>query len=91
MPQDIRKLSDLKSIGKESLKDFNRLGIKSVEELAEQEPEKIYDELCKISGVIHDICVLDTFRCAVEQARNPNLPDEQKNWWYYSRLRKSLK
>jgi hypothetical protein len=33
--------------------------------------------------------VLDTFCCAVAQARDPGLPAEQRNWWYWSRLRKA--
>jgi hypothetical protein len=31
---------------------------------------------------------LDVFRAAVAQARNPQLPAEQCQWWYWSRLRK---
>ena len=38
---------------------------------------------------LEDICVLDVFRCAVAQAKNPRLPAAQRNWWYWSRLRKS--
>lgn len=91
MAQDIRELKDLDSVGKETLKDFKALGIDSVAELSKQDPEKLYIKLCKITGVTHDICVLDTLRCAVAQAKNPKLPKEQKNWWYYSRLRKSEK
>ena len=89
MAQDARKLEDLRSIGKETLEDFRVLGITSVAELSKQDPNKLYGSLCKTSGVIHDICVLDTFTCAVAQAKNSKLPEEQKNWWYYSRIRKS--
>jgi hypothetical protein len=32
--------------------------------------------------------VLDTFRAAVAQALDPNLPRERCVWWHYSRLRK---
>jgi len=45
--------------------------------------------MCEISGARQDPCVLDTYRCAIEQARNPNLPEEQKDWWYWSRVRKA--
>ena len=71
------------------MKDFEALGIRSVEQLARQNPKKLYDKLCDITGTRQDPCVLDTFTCAVAQARDPNLPDEQRNWWYWSRVRKA--
>ena len=89
--QSIRKLGDLSGVGKAMLKDFALLNIRSIEELATADPQKLYDELCDRSQSRQDPCVLDTFRCAVEQARNPRLPTEQRNWWYWSRLRKAGK
>jgi nucleotidyltransferase/DNA polymerase involved in DNA repair len=86
MPET-RQLSDLVSVGPAMLKDFDRLGIRSVRELARRSPEKLYEQLCEVTGQRHDICCLDVFRAAVAQARNPRLPAAQKNWWYYSRQR----
>lgn len=83
-----RRLSDMVSIGPAMLKDFEKLGVRSVRELARRNPEKLYDQLCTATGQAQDICVLDTFRAAVAQARNPRLPAAQRNWWYWSRLRK---
>jgi hypothetical protein len=70
------------------LEDFERLGVRSVRELARRKPEKLYEQLCEVTGHAQDICVLDVFRAAVAQARNPRLPVAQRNWWYWSRLRK---
>jgi hypothetical protein len=70
------------------LKDFEVLGISRVGQLARRDPAEMYDELCRRTGARHDICCLDVFRCAVEQARNPELEPEKTNWWYWSRLRK---
>lgn len=70
------------------LKDFEQLGVKSVAQLATRDPRKLYDKLCALTGTRQDPCVLDTFVCAVEQARNPDLPAEQRQWWYWSRIRK---
>jgi hypothetical protein len=81
-------LKDLTGIGPAMLKDFEILGVHSVPELTHCEGAELYERLCKITGTRHDICCLDVFRCAVAQARNPNLPAEQRNWWYWSRLRK---
>ena len=88
MPTD-RKLADLSGIGKAMLQDFELLQIASVDQLASADPDFLYQELKRRTGSRQDPCVLDTLRCAVAQARNPRLPKEQRNWWYWSRLRKA--
>ena len=92
---DRRELRDLASIGPAMLKDFDRLGIHTVRELSRRSPEKLYEQLCAARGQRQDICVLDVFRCAVAQARarvrGRRLPAAQRNWWYWSRLRKKNK
>jgi hypothetical protein len=80
---------DLRGIGRKMLEDFELLGIESVRELKSQDAHALYDRICGITGTRQDPCVLDTYRCAIEQARNPNLPEEQKDWWYWSRVRKA--
>ena len=87
MPE-ARQLCDLVSIGPAMLKDFEKLGIRTVRELARRNPEKLYEQLCMATRQRQDICCLDVFRAAVAQAKNPRLPAAQCNWWYYSRLRK---
>lgn len=84
-----RQLGDLISIGPAMLRDFEMLGIRSVTELAKQEPGKMYERLNRETGQRQDPCVLDTFCAAVAQARNPRLPAEQCQWWYWSKVRKS--
>jgi hypothetical protein len=84
-----RQLKDLISIGPAMLRDFEQLGIKSVPQLARQKPFKMYERLQRLRGDRMDPCVLDTFEAAVAQARNPRLPAEKCQWWYWSRKRKS--
>jgi len=71
------------------VKDFEILGIRTVAELSKANGATLYERLNEITGTRQDPCVLDTFRCAVAQARNPRLPEAQKDWWYWSRLRKA--
>jgi nucleotidyltransferase/DNA polymerase involved in DNA repair len=85
---DSRELKDLVSIGPAMLRDFEKLGVRSVRELARRSPERLYERLCEVTRQSQDICVLDAFRAAVAQARSPRLPAAQRNWWYWSRLRK---
>ena len=91
MRKDTRELKDLISIGPAMLRDFELLKIRNIEQLAKQDPQKLYLKLGRVDGQHHDICVLDTFRAAVAQARNPQLPAEQCNWWSWSRKRKQGK
>jgi hypothetical protein len=91
MATETKQLGDLISVGPAMLRDFEMLGIRSVEQLAEQDPRRMYERLGRKRGQRQDPCVLDTFCAAVAQARNPRLPAEQCEWWYWSRRRKSAK
>ena len=89
MPKQERDLRDLVSVGPAIARDLAVLGIHSVKQLSRRNPEKLYERLCELTGQVQDICCLDVFRAAVEQARNPLLPVEQCQWWYWSRRRKA--
>jgi hypothetical protein len=89
MPIQERELRDLVSIGPAMLRDFELLGVTSVAQLSKRSPEKLYEKLCQITGQPQDICCLDVFRAAVAQARDPQLPLAQRQWWYWSRRRKA--
>jgi hypothetical protein len=84
-----RQLSDLVSIGPATLRDFELLGVRTVAQLSRRNPSKMYKKLCQVTGRGQDICCLDVFRAAVAQAKNPNLPIEQRLWWQWSRKRKA--
>lgn len=84
-----RTLADLKSVGKATLADFRLLGVDSVAHLAASDPRELYERLCRLKGVTVDICQYDLFCCAVAQARDPRLPQEQLDWFWWSRRRKA--
>jgi hypothetical protein len=86
-----RQLGDLISIGPAMLRDFELLGVRTMKELARQEPLKMYEKLNRKAGQRQDPCVLDVFCAAVAQARNPRLAAEKCQWWYWSRKRKAEK
>jgi hypothetical protein len=83
-----RELADLISIGPAMLRDFELLGIRSVAELAKQDPQQMYKKLGRVARQHQDICVLDVFCAAVAQARNPQLAAEKCRWWWWSEKRK---
>jgi hypothetical protein len=84
-----RRLQDLVSVGPAIVRDFEIADIYSVAQLSRRNPEKLYEKLCEATGRSHDICILDVFRAAVAQARNPRLPRKKAQWWYWSRQRKA--
>ncbi len=90
-PGGPRRLRDLEGAGPATLRDFEELGVRNVDQLAKHDPLRLYAKLCRLKGVRLDPCCLDTLTCAVAQARDPNLPAAQRKWWYWSRVRKAQK
>ena len=88
MQTETRQLKDLVSLGPAMLEDFDLLGVQTVAQLRRRSPQRMYRDLCRIRGQRIDPCCLDTFMAAVAQARDPELPIEQRQWWYWSRVRK---
>jgi len=91
MAESTRRLGDLISIGPAMLRDFELLRVRSVPQLARQNPARMYARLNRLTGQRQDPCVLDVFCAAVAQAKNPRLPAEQCEWRYWSRKRKTGK
>jgi len=88
MKSDERQLKDLVSIGPAMLADLELLEIDSVAHLRLRNPQRMYRQLCRIKRKSIDPCCLDVFVAAVAQARDPSLPVEQRQWWYWSKKRK---
>jgi hypothetical protein len=87
METEQRRFEDLVSIGPAMMRDLKALRIRTVTQLARQNPKQMYRELCRLQGP-QDICCLDVFTAAVAQAKNPRLTVEHRQWWYWSRQRK---
>jgi len=85
---DPRQLGDLAGVGPATLDDFRLLEVESVSQLATENPAELYERLKAITRSRQDPCVLDVFHCAVAQAQDPDLPEEECRWWTWSRRRK---
>lgn len=91
MPEDTttqkgtRCLTNLRNIGKAALADFAVLGIQTLPQLAEQEPDTLYLALCQKTRQRHDPCVHDVFAAAIHQART----GEARDWWRFTPQRKT--
>jgi hypothetical protein len=82
-----RQLGELILIGPAMLRDFELLEIRSIADLARQNPRRMHEKMERVTGQRQDPCVLDTFCAAVAQARNPRLAAEKCQWWWWSRRR----
>jgi hypothetical protein len=77
------QFQSLDSVGPATAADLWALGYRSVAALRRARPRRMYDRMCALAGQPLDPCVEDVFRAAVAQAREPGLPPEQRNWWYW--------
>ena len=77
------ELSTLKNVGLATRRDFHFLGIETIEQLAEQDADQLYDQLNSISKDRVDPCVHDVFSATIHQARN----GEALPWWSFSAAR----
>ena len=79
----LKELQTIPSIGKACSYDLWNIGIRSIDDLKQQNPRALYDKLSVHSGVTQDICMLYTFRCAVYYATEKKHKKEKLNWWYW--------
>lgn len=81
-----RQKSDLRNIpgvGKNMEKHLNNIGIYCIEDLKGKNPDKMFEEDCKLRGFADDRCVLYVFRLAVYYAENQVHDAEKLKWWYW--------
>lgn len=80
----ISKLTDLPNVGPTTAGDLRLLGIEMPEQLAGRDAFKLYQQLCDITQVRQDPCVLDVFLSLVDFANGA----PARAWWYYTTARK---
>lgn len=74
-------LVEIPGVGKQIAQDLNDIGIFSVDELKNKDPQKLYDKMCKTQGFKIDLCMLYAMRCAVYYASTKNHNPELLKWW----------
>ncbi len=77
------ELQNIPGVGRSIAEDLRSLGIRSVIDLRDKNPETLYDELCKKMGKPVDRCMLYVFRCAVYFASNTRHDSAKLKWWYW--------
>jgi pathogenicity locus Cdd1 protein len=77
------ELQLLPGVGPSIARDLRQLGVRSIKDLARRDPERMYEELNKLTGQRQDPCVLYVFRCAVYAARTPRPEPALQKWWHW--------
>lgn len=82
---DARQLRQIPNIGPAMVADFRLLGIDRPAQLVGRDPYQLYQQLCALTGVRHDPCVIDVFIAAVRFMEGaPAIP-----WRHYTAERKA--
>jgi len=77
----LKEFRQIPGVGKTIAEDLWNLGLRSVSNLENQDPEALYTKLCAYQGTHVDRCMLYVFRCAVYYASNDVYDAELLKWW----------
>ncbi len=79
----LKQLQIIPGVGKSIASDLLLLGIRSVSDLKNKNPQELYDKMTQLTGAQHDRCLLYVFRCAVYFAETKKHEPQKLNWWYW--------
>ena len=77
----LREFRQVPGVGKSIAEDLWDLGLRSISDLQNRDPEDLYLRLCALQGTHVDRCMLYVFRCAVYYASNDIHDPELLKWW----------
>jgi hypothetical protein len=77
-PTDLERIP---GVGPSIAPDLKLLGIHQIADLRGRDPQALYSELCRETGLKMDRCLLYVFRCAVYFASEPKHDPELLKWW----------
>jgi hypothetical protein len=81
--ESIKDLMQIPGVGKSIANDLFTIGIRSVGDLKNKNPQFLYDKSNQFAGQVQDRCLLYVFRCAVYYSKtSPHKQDPDKmKWW----------
>ena len=82
----MKRLKDLRNVGKATFRDLVLLDISTVEVLAKQDPTNLFLKMEEVTKKKQDPCVWDVFAAIIHEAAT----GEPTNWWSWTNKRKSL-
>jgi Pathogenicity locus len=79
--KETKRLIEIPGVGPSIAADLYLLGIRSVSDLENRDPEQLYQHHMRQVGQHVDRCVLYTFRCAVYYASYRTHDPQLLKWW----------
>lgn len=80
----MNELLTLKNVGPATYNDLTQLGITSIKQLSQADPDELYQRLQDITQQKQDPCVWDVFAAIIHQAKT----GIQQPWWHWTKIRK---
>jgi hypothetical protein len=77
----LREFRRIPGVGPSIAEDLWGLGMRSIDELRDKDPEALYERMCEIQGVRIDRCMLYVLRCAVYYASEYPHDPAKLLWW----------
>jgi hypothetical protein len=84
----VKELKQIPGVGISIANYLIAIGIKSINDLKNKDPEWLYHQSNKFAGSIQDRCLLYVFRCAVYYATERNHDKEKLKWWNWKDKKK---
>lgn len=81
---DVKKFQDIPNVGPAMARDFALLGLMHPQDLIKKDPLTLYKQMCTLSGVRQDPCVLDTYIAVIDFMHGA----PAKPWYFYTQIRK---
>jgi hypothetical protein len=82
----LRTLTDLPNVGEATAADLRLLGIQAPSQLVGKSAFAMYADLCALTGVRHDPCVIDVFLSITRYMGG----EDARPWWAYTAERKQI-
>ena len=79
--EKLKELMMIPGVGSSIARDLLDIGINSISELKNKNPEILYNKSNIKAGVVQDRCLLYVFRCAVYYANTKKHDPEKLKWW----------
>ncbi|OFY86355.1 MAG: pathogenicity locus [Bacteroidetes bacterium RIFCSPLOWO2_12_FULL_35_15] len=79
--KQISELRQIPGVGISIANDLINIGITSITDLKNKDPEWLYHQSNKFAGVVQDRCLLYVFKCAVYYASEIKHDKEKLKWW----------
>lgn len=77
----LREFQQIPGVGKVIAQDFWDIGLRSIDDLKNNNAQALYEKLCTLQNTSVDRCMLYVFRCAIYFASTNNPQPELLKWW----------